>query len=79
MGAYKRPLLAGVLPRVALIALNFTQPFLIERAVKLSLEPVDDETTNIGYGLIGAYAFVYTGIAVRTRNHIKPFLPNILH
>lgn len=60
----KWPLLAVVTPRACLIALNFSQPFLINRAIKLSNEPISEETTNIGYGLIGAYILVYTGIAV---------------
>lgn len=60
----KWPLLAVVTPRACLIALNFCQPFLINRAIKLSEQPVTEMTTNIGYGLIGAYVLVYTGIAV---------------
>ncbi len=62
--AYKWPLLWGFLPRLALVGLNFSQPFLINTAINLSAEPVNDQTTNIGYGLIGAYALVYIGIAV---------------
>jgi ATP-binding cassette subfamily C (CFTR/MRP) protein 1 len=61
---FKWPILAVVPPRAALTAFNFCQPFLIERAIKLSLEPVDKTTTQYGLGLIGAYVFVYCGIAV---------------
>jgi ATP-binding cassette, subfamily C (CFTR/MRP), member 1 len=60
----KWPLLKIVPPRVALIALNFSQPFLIHRAITLSQESIDPHNTDIGYGLIGAYVFVYVGIAV---------------
>jgi ATP-binding cassette, subfamily C (CFTR/MRP), member 1 len=63
-GSLKWPLLAVITPRACLIALNFCQPFLINRAIKLSEEPITEATTKIGYGLIGAYVFVYVGIAV---------------
>ncbi|RPA78129.1 putative ABC multidrug transporter [Ascobolus immersus RN42] len=66
---FRWPLLAVVLPRLALIGFNFSQPFLIERAIKLSTEPVNDVTTNYGYGLIGAYILAYTGIAVSTGSY----------
>ncbi|OCL14026.1 putative multidrug resistance protein MDR [Glonium stellatum] len=60
----KWPILRVVPPRACLTALNFCQPFLINRAIKLSEEAVSQKTTNIGYGLIGAYVFVYIGIAI---------------
>ncbi|KAL8856229.1 MAG: hypothetical protein Q9178_007146 [Gyalolechia marmorata] len=59
-------LLAGVPPRLALIGFNFCQPFLIERAIKFNSMPINQSTTNIGYGLIGAYFLVYCGIAITT-------------
>ena len=64
----KWPLLSGVFPRLCLIAFTFCQPLLINRAINLSQQPVTDQTTNIGYGLIGAYVLVYVGIGVGTRN-----------
>ena len=51
-------------PRLGLIAFNFCQPFLVQRAIDLSQQPINNNTTNTGYGLIGAYFLVYTGIAV---------------
>lgn len=63
---FKWPLLSVVFPRLCLTAFLFCQPFLINAAVELSLTPVDEWTTNSGHGLIGAYVFVYVGIAVRT-------------
>ena len=68
----KWPLLSAILPRLALTAFTYCQPFLINSAVSLSLEPVDGPTTNNGYGLIGAYILVYVGIAVRA-----PLPPNL--
>jgi len=57
-------LLAVVPPRMALIGFNFCQPFLIQRTIEFSQQPVTGESTNVGYGLIGAYFLVYFGIAV---------------
>lgn len=54
-------------PRLCLIGFNFCQPFLINRAVTFSQQAVTPQTTNIGYGLIGAYVLVFVGIAVRIR------------
>jgi ATP-binding cassette, subfamily C (CFTR/MRP), member 1 len=64
LNTLKWPLLAVVTPRACLIALSFSQPFLINRAIKLSEEPITKDTTHIGYGMIGAYILVYTGMAV---------------
>ncbi|KAL8722266.1 MAG: hypothetical protein Q9225_001213 [Loekoesia sp. 1 TL-2023] len=61
---FKWRLLAAVPPRLGLIAFNFCQPFLIDRAIEFNQQPVNDSTTNAGYGLIGAYFLVYCGIAV---------------
>ncbi|KAL8732959.1 MAG: hypothetical protein Q9166_002357 [cf. Caloplaca sp. 2 TL-2023] len=59
-------LLAAVPPRLGLIAFNFCQPFLIERAISFNRQAVTESSTNAGYGLIGAYFLVYCGIAVTT-------------
>jgi len=64
--ALKWPLLSSVFPRLCLTAFNFCQPFLLERAVDFSQEPINHDTNNTGYGLIGAYALVYIGIAITT-------------
>lgn len=60
----KWPLLAVVPPRACLILLLFCQPILLGRAMELSTANVTDESTNVGYGLIGAYVLVYVGMAV---------------
>ncbi|KAI1858876.1 uncharacterized protein JN550_012335 [Neoarthrinium moseri] len=61
--ALRRPLLTVVLPRLCLVAFNYAQPFLIQRAVSLLEEPVNEQTANDRYGIIGATALVYLGIA----------------
>jgi ATP-binding cassette subfamily C (CFTR/MRP) protein 1 len=65
LGRLKWPVLAVVPPRLMLIGFNFCQPFLINRAVTFSQDPVTSQTTNFGYGLIAAYVIVFVGIAVR--------------
>ncbi|KAF2200883.1 canalicular multispecific organic anion transporter 1 [Delitschia confertaspora ATCC 74209] len=66
MNKLKWPILSVVPPRAALTALNFCQPFLIERAISYSEGETSAQTKNIGYGLIGAYVLVYVGIAIMT-------------
>ncbi|KAL2132691.1 hypothetical protein VTI74DRAFT_3471 [Chaetomium olivicolor] len=63
-GVLKWPVLQTIPPRACFTALSFCQPFLINRAITLSQEPVNNETTQRAYGLVGAYFFVYVGIAV---------------
>lgn len=46
------------------MAFNFCQPLLLTRSLSFFQEPVNEATNNIGYGLIGAYILVYTGLAV---------------
>lgn len=53
-----------ILPRFLLVALSITQPFLINEAVNY-IETSSAKSKNTGYGLIGAFAFVYMGSAVR--------------
>lgn len=53
---------ALTVPRLGLIGFSIAQPFLIGKAVSY-LENTES-TPNIGYGLIGATAIVYIGVAV---------------
>lgn len=61
---YKWQILAGLVPRLAYTGFNFAQPFLIQRVLEFMEEPEDVNSRHIAYGLIGAYAIVYIGIAV---------------
>lgn len=54
---------APVPARIVQAALEFTQPFLITRTLYWLYISTPDSST-IGYGLLGAYAVVYIGIAV---------------
>ncbi|KAI0444796.1 putative ATP-binding cassette transporter [Xylaria telfairii] len=57
--------LAPVLPRLALSAFTFAQPFLASSLIDY-LDGDQNPSNNDGYGLIGASFLVYTGIAVCT-------------
>lgn len=58
------PILIPIIPRLALLATNFCQPFLIE--VLLNYLQEEDRDTNHGYGLIFATALTYGSIAIST-------------
>lgn len=64
-------ILAGVIPRIFQIAFMFSQPLLLEAAVAFAATPDETVYNNLGYGLIGAYAIIYTGIAVRTTTRTR--------
>jgi ATP-binding cassette, subfamily C (CFTR/MRP), member 1 len=51
-------------PRLAAVALSLSQPFLIREAVAYVRLPSNQDTTNLGYGLIGAFALVFICAAV---------------
>lgn len=63
MRAYRSPLLSAIIPRLLLTAFTFCQPFLIETTVTWIGEP--EASLASGKGLIGAFALVYIGMAVR--------------
>ncbi|KAH7319081.1 putative ATP-binding cassette transporter [Rhexocercosporidium sp. MPI-PUGE-AT-0058] len=62
-------LIMAIIPRLCLIGFNFAQPFLITAALSLVSEPVNPSTRNEGYGLIGATALIYLGIAITTLHY----------
>lgn len=55
---------AAVVPKLFQIGFNYAQPLLIQQAIELAGLPQTREYRNRGFGLIGAYVLVYTGIAV---------------
>jgi ATP-binding cassette subfamily C (CFTR/MRP) protein 1 len=58
------PLLLPVVPRIALLAFSFCQPFLINSLLLYLESPESERSANWGYGLIGATTIIYSGIAV---------------
>lgn len=62
----KWQLLAVIPPRIALLALTICQPILIQELLSYLSAPEATTSKSVGYGLIGAYALVYTGSAIAT-------------
>ncbi len=73
-GVLSQTALQTIPPRACLTALSFCQPFLINHAITLSQDQITNETTQKGYGLIGAYFLVYVGIAVGSRSALTLLL-----
>ncbi|GME55520.1 Metal resistance protein YCF1-like protein 2 [Neofusicoccum parvum] len=65
LGSFSGPIMAAAIPKLFFIGFTYAQPFLITNAIALSSTPSTERYDNIGYGLIGAYVIVYTGIAVK--------------
>ncbi|KAH8646856.1 putative ABC transporter [Xylariales sp. PMI_506] len=63
--AFKFDILIVVAPRLCLIGLSLAQPFIIGQTVTF-LEGESTASTNIGYGLLGAFVLVFIGIAIST-------------
>ncbi|CZT49492.1 related to multidrug resistance-associated protein [Rhynchosporium secalis] len=63
---FRGNILSIVFPRLCLVGLSVAQPFLINEAINFVQATDGDENINNGYGLIGAYTFVYVGSAVMT-------------
>lgn len=60
------PLLLSVPPRIAMLALGFSQVFLLQALLIHLQQPTDVSTANKGYGLMGATILVFTGLPVAT-------------
>lgn len=58
----RRPLLAVIPPRLALLAFTICQPLVLNRF--LVFLGSSSQPDSIGYGLVAAYGFVYLGIAL---------------
>lgn len=56
--------MSAAIPKLCYIGFTYAQPFLITQAIALASTPEIQRYDNLGYGLIGAYVIVYTGIAV---------------
>ncbi|KAM3068089.1 hypothetical protein ACMFMF_009454 [Clarireedia jacksonii] len=63
---FKWPFLSIVIPRLCVVALSVSQPFLVQEAINFVTKPNSQQNTDIGYGLIGGYGLIYIGIAVMT-------------
>ncbi|PWY91611.1 P-loop containing nucleoside triphosphate hydrolase protein [Aspergillus sclerotioniger CBS 115572] len=59
-------ILRTVFPRLCLIGFSYAQTFFIQRAIEHLHKPDTQMTRNEGYGLIGAAALIYGGIAIST-------------
>ncbi|RHZ73317.1 hypothetical protein CDV55_106015 [Aspergillus turcosus] len=66
MRAFWPPIVSAGFPRLCLLGFTFAQPFLINQTVTFVSQSVEEGTQNAGYGLIGAFALVYIGLAVST-------------
>jgi hypothetical protein len=51
--------------KLVIIALTYTQPFLIGTTVAIAATPKEQPYDNYSYGLIGAYFLVFSLLAVR--------------
>ena len=68
---FRWQIISSVFSRLCLIGFNYAQPFLIAQAIAYVGRPTDALNRNYGYGLIGATALIYVGIAVSILNHFK--------
>lgn len=64
LNVLKLELVSIALPRIGMIGLSISQPFLISNALRFLNMADGPATTNLGYGLIGAFALVFVGSAV---------------
>ena len=58
------PLIWPIAPRLAKIGFTFAQPFFITAFISNMQEADSPSVANDGYGLIGACAFIYGGVAL---------------
>lgn len=57
-------LLSPVIPRILQMATTLSQPYLITAVIRFIQDRNEPDTTNVGYGLIGAYALNYSLLAI---------------
>lgn len=58
-------------PRLLQIGFCYSQPYIIKKAVELAVLPQEQPYNNWAYGLIGAFAIVYTGLAVSSESTLR--------
>jgi hypothetical protein len=75
----KWPLLSPVAPRIALIGFKYCQPLLLASVVNYVQLPDTHRDRNAGYGLIGATAIVYIGIAVSPQTSTRAEIDGAEH
>lgn len=61
---FKWQLSAAVIPRLILTGFTFCQPFAASRLIDYISSDDPHQTQAMGYGLVGAFAIIYIGIAV---------------
>lgn len=61
---HKTALLLAVIPRLCLMGFTFAQPFLINRVITFVEGDKGNDPRSFAYGLMGATALVYLGLAV---------------
>jgi len=47
-----------------MIALAYSQPFLISRTISFVIEPTTEASKDVGYELVAAAMLMYVGLAV---------------
>ena len=62
----KWDILSISLPRLMMIGLSISQPFLISNALRFLAMADNQATKNLGYGLVGAFGLVFFGSALVT-------------
>lgn len=55
----------SAMPRLILIGFRYAQPFLLNRTITY-VSDRNDQPSNVGWALVGAYAIVYVGLAICT-------------
>lgn len=58
------PIFVPVLPRLAVMAFTLCQPLLLSRLLEYLSDPVQRQDVKTGYGLTGAAALIFAGMAV---------------
>jgi ATP-binding cassette, subfamily C (CFTR/MRP), member 1 len=69
ISVYSGAFWSAAIPRLICIGFTYSQPFLIQTAVEYASTPAGQPWNNYGYGLIGAFFLVYTGMAIATAQY----------